>query len=69
MIQFAFDRAKLSEREAQIVNALLSVQWDVRTYPAPVNPTREWLELTAEQVVRRMSREFPDLGIRWEWRP
>lgn len=68
MITWHFDREKLTEREAQIVGALISVQWDVRTYPAPPHATREFLEKTAEMVATRMSRQFPDLAIRWEWR-
>ncbi len=68
MIKFDFDREKLTPREAQIVDAIIEVQWDARTFVIAERAKRESLERIAERVRGMMSARFPDLSIRWEWR-
>jgi hypothetical protein len=75
-IRFHFDRDKLSPREAQLVSALIAVLWDSRTsilrslYKTSKRSDAEkraGLEKQAENVRILLSRDLPDLTIRWEW--
>jgi hypothetical protein len=75
MIKFDFDRDKLTDREAQIVSAILATHYDALVFLiqglAPTNPharERRLLEAYAEKVRKVVSSQFPDLAIRWEWR-
>jgi hypothetical protein len=69
-IRWHFDRDKLTEREAQLVDALINVGLLAISGTATagrLGPSRKAAEHFAELLNQQLVRALPDLGLRWEW--
>jgi hypothetical protein len=75
MIKWDFDTTNLSTREAQIVQALLSITYMQHlalvlglTNQMTHDPGREREEAAAAYVGKVVAHHIPDISLRWEWR-
>lgn len=74
MIHFEFEREKLTQNEAQIVELMLALhmstqlQTVVAATQSLAEPTRTMHEAIAGITQRLAVRWFPALSLRWEWR-
>lgn len=71
-IRFDFDRGDLTEREAQLLRAMIDLHWlgltlagafAVRGAPMP----RDIAETMATGVRAVLARALPDVAVRWRW--
>jgi hypothetical protein len=69
-IRWHFDRDKLTEREAQLVDALINVGLLAiagTVAAGRLTRTREGTEKLLEPLRQQIAQALPDLGLRWEW--